>query len=112
MERKETFPHTSRIKERSNFIKLKRQGKRVFGVCILMEFFFREQGCPRLGITVSRHFGKAHERNYFKRVVREAFRQCQHLLPQGLDVNVKPNRNAKKISIDQVIQDLLSLKSL
>lgn len=76
---------------------------------MIIDFFFQDDGRPRLGITASRHFGKAHKRNSFKRIVREAFRQCQHLLPEGLDINVKPRNNIKNFSIEGITKDLKRL---
>ena len=76
---------------------------------MIIDFSFRDSGCPRLGITASRHFGKAHQRNSFKRMAREAFRLCQHLLPEGLDVNVKPRNDVQNFSIEGIIQDLKKL---
>ena len=40
----------------------------------------------RIGITVSKKVGKAHQRNRVKRLVREAFRLNRCRLPKGLDV--------------------------
>ncbi|MCP5469404.1 MAG: ribonuclease P protein component [Chlamydiales bacterium] len=41
----------------------------------------------KLGITVSKKFGKAHERNAFKRRVREAYRQSKS---EGLIIHISP----------------------
>jgi len=63
----------------------------------------------RLGITASRHYGIAVERNRFKRIVREAFRLSQHQLQTGLDINVKPRPAAHKAKTADIIVELISI---
>lgn len=48
---------------------------------------------PRLGISVSRRkIRRAHDRNRFKRLVREAFRLSKSELPPGVDLIVVPRQ--------------------
>ncbi len=63
----------------------------------------------RLGITVSKRFGKAHERNQFKRRLREAFRTTLHRLPKGYDLNIRPRGLAKTSSSQQIAKELCYL---
>ena len=44
----------------------------------------------RLGLSVSRKFGGAVERNRLRRLYREAFRLTRHQLPTGLDLVLIP----------------------
>jgi ribonuclease P protein component len=46
----------------------------------------------RVGLSVSRKFGGAVQRNRLRRLYREAFRLTHHLLPAGLDLVLIPRR--------------------
>lgn len=47
---------------------------------------------PRVGLTVGKVLGKAHERNRIKRRMREALRRHVELLPAGSDLILHPRR--------------------
>ena len=67
------------------------------------------QNLTKLGITVTRRYGKAFQRNRFKRVVREAFRQCRYMLKSGFDLNIKPRSKANTAKTSDIIDDLICL---
>lgn len=48
---------------------------------------------PRVGLTVGKVLGKAHERNRIKRRMREALRRHVSLLPAGHDLILHPRRS-------------------
>jgi len=52
-----------------------------------------EPGTPRVGLTVGKVIGKAHERNRIKRRMRELLRHHIALLPAGFDLILHPRRS-------------------
>ncbi len=72
--------------------------------------FGHENGLPhpRLGLSVSRKVGGAVVRNRWKRILREAFRLNQALLPPGVDMVVVP-RAAGRAELEPVQRSLCRL---
>lgn len=103
------FPQRLKLKKHAEFQKFFRQGQRVVGRLICIDW--RVSGLPetRLGITASRRYGPAHERNRFKRLVREAFRLARLELPGGLDLNIVPRQLARSASMETIRAELVFL---
>jgi len=91
----ESYPKDHRILKRSDYLKIQQNGRKLHSRNLIGIFERRLGGsATRLGITVTRKFGPAVERNRFKRLVREAFRRGLMVLPEGLDVIVIAKKNA------------------
>jgi ribonuclease P protein component len=109
---KRKFPKSARLLTRSHYQFLYKNSVRLFGKEISIDIRRAESPSAKLGITVSRKFGKAHDRNRFKRVVREAFRELYPLLPQNLMLNVAPRRSGICVSKFSVLNDFKQLLSV
>lgn len=64
---------------------------------------------PRVGLTVGKVLGKAHERNRIKRRMREALRRHVDLLPQGFDLIFHPRRFVLTIEFTKLEAELVRI---
>jgi ribonuclease P protein component len=103
------FPQRLKLKKRAEFQKIFRQKQRAVGRLICVDWRISGLEDTRLGITASRHFGPSHERNRFKRLVREAFRLSRVELPSGLDLNIVPRQHARTAAMAAIRAELVFL---
>jgi ribonuclease P protein component len=103
------LPKSARVLNRSHFKNILKSGNRLIGNWISLDFRLGRSNRPRLGITVSRRYGKAHDRNRFKRVVREAFRELYPNLPISLEANISPRRASPELCKAIILNELLQL---
>lgn len=83
--------------------------KRHVGVYVIVDSVSNQLNFSRLGITVTKRYGKAFERNRFKRIVKEAFRLGRDRFCSGRDLNIRPRSKAKGATSIQILEDLLQL---
>ncbi len=109
-----SFPKFQRILKKRHFHVVSKYGVKVFGEIIslsLLENTKKKE--QKLGITVSRKYGKANKRNYFKRLVREAFRLNKSQLPMAqLIVFPLEKTKHKKLKLQLLAEELIYLASL
>lgn len=109
-----SFPKFQRILKRRHFYIVSKYGVKVSGEVISLSLLENtRKKSQKLGITVSRKYGKANKRNYFKRIVREAFRLNKSRLPLAQLV-VYPLEKAKhkKLKLQSLAEELVLLSSL
>lgn len=99
------FPKEARLRRRLEYLRVYKTGRRLAGRFVLIDCAQGTSGV-KLGISVSKRYGKAHERNRFKRVVREAFRESLPSLPPDLEINVSPRAGFAPIKKQDILQDL------
>lgn len=103
------YPKSARLRTRRQFQRMAQSSVRHVGSWIIIECRPNNQSLTRLGITVTRRYGKAHQRNRFKRIIREAFRICRHKLKSGFDLNIKPRSIAYKARSSDIMDELTHL---
>jgi ribonuclease P protein component len=103
------FSKKNKMRKRCEFLRVQRQGQRLIGRMIGIERASSTSPETRLGLTASKKFGNAVERNRFKRLVREAFRTIRSDLPNGLDLNVFPRSLAKKATLAELSTEFIAI---
>ncbi len=100
-----SFTKADRLRRRAEYLRVQAQGKRLhsrhFGVTLAPPL----APGPRLGLVVTRRFGKAARRNRMKRLLREFFRRHKGLLPSR-DVVILAKKGAEALSFSQVEEEL------
>ena len=103
------FKKNFRLLKRREFLNLRKESRRFYGSCISIDYSFKELKTPKLGITVSKKFGNACARNYFKRSVREAFRLNRSTIPLKMIMQVSPLHGKETPTPQTVAQDFFKL---
>lgn len=97
---------SDRLRKRADFLRTSRQGKRLVGKFLCIDV--RRAPRLRFGITASKKYGDAPERNRFKRLVRETFRLEKAHLPL-VECNIFPRERAKTAMQKDISQEILHL---
>jgi len=77
------------ITQRSDFLSFSRKDTVYLSQYLVIQVRENRRAYVRLGITVSKRYGRAVERNQFRRRVKEAFRQSDLKDLGGIDFHVR-----------------------
>jgi len=64
---------------------------------------------PRVGLTVGKVLGKAHERNRIKRRLRDVLRRHIDLLPAGYDLILHPHRSVLSMEFTKLDAEIVRI---
>ncbi len=103
------FPKSLRLLTKRDFSRVHKWGDKLVGKKIILHYRKGPSDSPKLGLTVSRKYGKANSRNRFKRLVREAFREKQEELPPGIEINIRPKFSDGELSLALVKEEFDTL---
>jgi ribonuclease P protein component len=97
-----------RLKRRSDFRRVFRAGTSVANRQFVLYIYRRkEEGPPRVGVSVSKKLGKAVKRNRIRRLIKEAIRQYLiEEIPDGIDLVVLARQPAATMDFSQIRSSL------
>jgi ribonuclease P protein component len=100
----------SRLRKHADFQRVYAEGKKRRSSN--MSWFLAPQsdvGSPRVGLTVGKVLGKAHERNRIKRRLREVLRRHIGQLPDGCDLVLHPQRSVLTLEFSKLETEILRI---
>ena len=99
------FPKSRRLRSKDEFRRIKKYGKKLTGRAVVFDILTEKFPYRSLGVSVSKRFGNAVQRNRFKRLIREAFRLQQYRLPPGLVIHASPRPNTAMPTFQDILDD-------
>ena len=93
MKRMHALSSAERLKRKTDFDRVCKQGRAHKTKELLILSLPNETPCSRLGMVVGRRLGSAPIRSRMKRLIREGFRLNKHLLASGHDFVVIPRQD-------------------
>ncbi|MFQ6037461.1 MAG: ribonuclease P protein component [Candidatus Aminicenantales bacterium] len=101
----EGFRPRERIKQKKDFNRLYKKGKRFRGRYFILVYQPNASGHSRIAVVASRKLGNAVERNRIKRWFRDLYRRNKDLLSTSLDLVIIPQRDIHSVSWDTLRQE-------
>ena len=100
----------SRLRKHADFQRVYAEGKKRRSTYI--NWFLAPQdsaSAPRVGLTVGKVIGKAHERNRIKRRMRDVLRRHLGELPPGCDLVLHPQRSVLTLEFAKLEAEILRI---
>lgn len=100
----------SRLRKHADYQRVYAEGKKRRSA--FMSWFLAPQselGVARVGLTVGKVLGKAHERNRIKRRIREVLRRHVDQLPAGCDLVLHPQRSVLTVEFAKLEAEILRI---
>lgn len=96
-----------RLRKNDEFQRVYRRGMPAYNRDFKIIGFRNHLEHNRFGYSLSKKYGKAHERNRTKRRLREIVRAHQDSFPKSFDYVILPKQTTKSLSFQQLEQSLL-----
>ncbi len=96
-----------RLRKNDEFQRVYRRGMPAYNRDFKIIGFRNHLEHNRFGYSLSKKYGKAHERNRTKRRLREIVRAHQNSFPKSFDYVILPKQTTKSLSFQQLEQSLL-----
>ncbi|MCH9620922.1 MAG: Ribonuclease P protein component [Chlamydiia bacterium] len=100
-----SFTKSMHVRKKWEFNQIRRRGIKYYGRFICFQYTPLDSTFSKLGLTVSRKYGNAAQRNFLKRRSRELFRRLQSNFPQNINLNILPLVHTKNASFEQLEDD-------
>ena len=102
------YPKSVRLRRAKEFSCCARQGTIFIGQHLTIQFLQSSIYSLKFGITVTKKFGKSHDRNRFKRILRDIFRTHKHLIKKKCWIHVKPTQQKIIVDYQLYLKDFLT----
>lgn len=96
-----------RLRTRQQYQRMVHKTCKFTGQWILVDVRLTQGPFSRLGITVTKKYGDAHQRNRFKRLIREVFRLSYPHFKDHFDIVIRPRSQALSATMQDIHQEFV-----